>query len=130
MKAKSKDKPKKSENDYTYFEAEYRSEEFRNLEEEDWRGMANRESEPFEQPVLMDRLLWKIKKLEEEIAKYEDKKQSSVSFYERCQERLMKQIDYRGGILKQYMQHHGLKTEKFSNGTLSVRKRTKINWDN
>jgi hypothetical protein len=106
----------------------YLEDEFKNLEE--FEGEAKHESEPYEQPVLMDRLLWKIKKLEEEISKFEDKKQSSISFYDRCQEKLQNQIDYRGGILKQYMQHHGLKTEKFSNGTLSIRKRTKVNWEN
>ena len=78
--------------------------------------------------VRADRMLWKIRKLEEDIYSYEEKKSETNEFYDLLIGKKQEQIDHRKALLKTHLEGTGGKTAKFSSGILRMRKRERINW--
>jgi|TARA_R100000656_G_scaffold120813_1_gene95346 hypothetical protein len=78
--------------------------------------------------VRADRMLWKIRKLEEDIYSYEEKKSETNEFYDLLIGKKQDQIDHRKVMLKTHLESTGKKTEKFSSGILRMRKRERISW--
>ena len=78
--------------------------------------------------VHVDRILWKISQLEDEIENIKYKQQESSEFYDRRIESVNKQISYRKNLLESYMQGqfdtNGRKSMGFPNGTLKMTTRT------
>ena len=77
---------------------------------------------------MADRIVWRMKSLQEKIESHELTKEINNEFYDAKIEKLEGQIEYMEGMLKQYMEHKGLKTLSTPNGTVRTSERTRHIW--
>lgn len=78
--------------------------------------------------IHVDRILWKISSLEDEIERAKHSQTESIEFYNRKIESINSKISYRKSLLDSYMQGqfdmNGRKSLGFPNGTLKMTTRT------
>ena len=78
--------------------------------------------------IHVDRILWKISSLEDEIERAKHSQTESIEFYNRKIESINSKISYRKNLLDSYMQGqfdmNGRKSLGFPNGTLKMTTRT------
>jgi hypothetical protein len=77
---------------------------------------------------MADRIVWRMKSLQDKIEDYELTKEANNEFYDMKIEKLEGQIEYMQGMLKHYMEHKGLKTLATPNGTVRTSERTRHIW--
>jgi len=73
----------------------------------------------------VERVLYRHSKIEKDLSEMEERKESSENFYNDEIDKIKKQLKYQSQCLKSFLQASKKKTMKFPNGTISIRKSTK-----
>ena len=77
---------------------------------------------------MADRIVWRMKSLQNKIEDYELTKETNNEFYDIKIEKLDSQIKYKEGMLKHYMESKEIKTLSTPNGTVRTSERTRHIW--